>query len=617
MGEFPYKSLETTADSFTLKSTSLYHELSTDADKQGAVDATPLPACFGRYRRDSFIGRGGFGEVWRAFDPDLDCYVAIKTPRTDRRFPERVIEDFLTEARKLATLRDCPGVMTVFDVGNENGFAYIVSELLEGGCLETVLRRRPLPRDDAVRLLAHIAESLHQAHLKGLVHRDLKPANILLTKNGVPTIVDFGLAVNEEEQLGETRGKLGTRAYMSPEQAAGHSRHANSQSDIYSLGVMLYVMLTQRLPFVANHWQEYREQLLLRAPRPLRTIDNHISPQLERICLKCLAKNPEDRYTTAADLARELRASLVQQEPRRSRLGGLLAIFAAFPIAVTAAVMAIPSVRDSVKPPAAPQHAARPISPPRERPRLPTAADPPRGLSRLSPAEPVQHPPEPRLLPLGHPRRGTLVETRWTMQMRQGPQELIWPGYRGKSAHGFDEQDSVFVVTSDHIRLYEMAEIPETDCQVSIDLHQPIHTGGFGIFLGYHVAPVNGMDQARFQLIRLVPVRVRDGRIVYHVKREKAGIWPSSGKLFIEKEFGYQPVSSAWMNGPTRVRIQIKNRQIFSVVWGKTELTKLVSPEIEQHLDSTDYANWGIFHEAGTTWVAKPLQTPRPPSKTH
>lgn len=278
----------------------------------------------GRYRLEERVGRGGFGEVWKALDPELHRPVAIKLARCDRMQSLELIEQLRTEARRAAGLKH-DGIVPVYDIVNDAAGAYIVSEFVAGETLGARIRRGPLATNEAVAIVIQVARALHYAHTRGVIHRDVKPGNILLRTGAGAVITDFGLAATEDELVKERSGTFGTVRYMSPEQVRGESHTCDGRSDIYSLGVVLYELLTHRAPYPGENSSEYKEQVLTRPARPLRSIDERIDPQLERICLKCLSKRVEDRYATCDELAKLLMQVQRGNAPRRWKRRGMVA----------------------------------------------------------------------------------------------------------------------------------------------------------------------------------------------------------------------------------------------------------------------------------------------------
>jgi serine/threonine protein kinase len=263
---------------------------------------------FGRYFILKRLGRGGMGTVYLAEDTQLGRPVALKIPRWTEEDDPRTLARFYREARAAALIQH-PNLCPVYDVGQLNGVHYLTMAYIEGQPLgEWARSRQSLPQHQAADLVRRLALALEEAHRQGVVHRDLKPSNIMLTRRGEPVILDFGLAHRAsvgDARLTQSGDVLGTPAYMAPEQVLGKLQNVGPGCDVYSLGVILYELLTGRLPF-PGRTVEVLAQLLTARPPPPSSHRPDLDPALEAICMRALSKDVADRYATMADLARAL-----------------------------------------------------------------------------------------------------------------------------------------------------------------------------------------------------------------------------------------------------------------------------------------------------------------------
>jgi serine/threonine-protein kinase len=263
------------------------------------------------YRILGVLGRGGMGLVYSAHHLALDRRVALKVVLGGDHASDEQRVRFLTEARAVAQLLH-PNIVQIYEIGETEGLPYFSLEYVDGGSLEQKVGRLPQEPRWSAALVESIARAMHVAHRGSIIHRDLKPANVLLTQDGTPKITDFGLAKRLETDSGQTRtgSIMGTPTYMAPEQAWGRTADVGRHSDLYSIGAILYTLLTGRPPFQGTSALETLEQVRTQEPVPPSRLQPKLPGDLETICLKCLEKEPAKRYETALDLADDLRRFL-------------------------------------------------------------------------------------------------------------------------------------------------------------------------------------------------------------------------------------------------------------------------------------------------------------------
>ena len=261
----------------------------------------------GDYELLEEVGRGGQGVVFRARQKSLNRTVALKVISLGQWASKAHVKRFRREAEAAASL-DHPSIVPIHEVGERDGSCYFSMQFIEGGQLDEVVRRTPMAIRQAAELIAKVARTVHYAHEHGILHRDIKPGNILLDKNGEPHLTDFGLArwLDTQSSVTRTIDVLGTPSYMAPEQAAGDNAKLTSATDVYGLGAVLYQLLTGHPPFAGGTTYETIQLLLDTEPRPPRSLNPKIDRDLSTICLKCLEKDPQRRYSSALALAEDL-----------------------------------------------------------------------------------------------------------------------------------------------------------------------------------------------------------------------------------------------------------------------------------------------------------------------
>jgi eukaryotic-like serine/threonine-protein kinase len=266
-----------------------------------------------RYEVEGRIGAGGMAEVWRGHDRVLNRTVAIKTLLPQFARDASFVDRFRREAQAAARLNH-PGIVSVYDTGTDGGTPYIVMHLIEGKTLADFLESgKRLPPPKAAEIAQEVAEALAAAHAHGVIHRDIKPANIMITREGKVLVMDFGIArmISGPETAPQTSAVMGTASYLSPEQAQGHA--VDARTDIYSLGVVLYEMLTGRPPFTGDSPMAIAYKQVNATPEAPSSVNPDVPPELDAVVMRALSKNPANRYQTGQEFADDL---------ERARTGG-------------------------------------------------------------------------------------------------------------------------------------------------------------------------------------------------------------------------------------------------------------------------------------------------------
>lgn len=528
------------------------------------LPAAPQNRSIGRYRLDRRLGQGSFGEVWLGYDPRLCREVAVKLPRAGSIRLIGGTDYFLGEARRLAALK-IAGIVPVYDADTINGQTFIVSEFVEGGTLAEALQAGQLSQRAMLRLLVKASEILDQAHESGIIHRDVKPANILLTREGHPVIADFGLAVTREELLHKPGSKAGTFVYMAPESLRGDTEHIDRRADVFSLGIILVEMLTGERPFTLTQGDGPETHLEHREVRPAAELFARIPKRFRRICQRALAENPENRYPTAREFARELREAIIWQAPLwLFGLGGIGIIGLLAGLTLGLAQLTLPNAE------------------------LPSPPTPPAPM--------VPEPIDPLVA--------------WGEPFGVGPLSLPVPGLEVPESLGIDPERQAINLTSRGHTFAQLGTLEGEAVKLSVTLDRTTwNLGSCGLFFGYGPNPAGGPSEVAYHEVGLTIQKVEGQGEFLHVTRVYGYLDPNSIYLNPRRTMG--EARFPYPTTPKRLEVEIDAQGIHAVRFDGQEIPEMSLDFHNQRSPKGSYLGpWGVSNHQGTTWVSEPSITP-------
>jgi serine/threonine protein kinase len=547
-------------------------------------DAAAVPSNLyriGRYLLIEKVGAGGFGVVYRARDELLEREVALKIPRRERLQSERAVASFLNEARSAAKLHH-PGIVGVYDVGQaDDGSYFIAMEFVHGQSLTKLIKQRRLSFDEAGSLVTKIADAVHEAHKQGLVHRDLKPSNVLVDGAMEPHVVDFGIAVSEDQQRNLAGDIAGTVPYMSPEQVVGEVHLMDGRTDIWSLGVILYQLLTGRHPFGGNHATDLLEQILRRNPKPPRQIDDRIPKRLEAVVLKALQKHPPQRFNTMRDLADALRecgddesshqANLASEshvegtmlQSSRKTWGGVFHKVGLYLLPILCAVALIINLTASR-----------------------------RGKDGAS------------LDPSKNAMSAGIIRNVWQPMLVARPREALWSRFKEGGVWNHDADARSLSIDSQGLGMLKIEETNAASFKLQVGILKNSQSGQAGVFFGHHDSlEPDGSTATQMQAIYLLCYRDEQGQQAFDIRRDSITLVPTS--VGVPSVRRYHKLACPVPQPPLEeitLEIDIVAGRLNAVRWGGLVLKQLADHDIGPDNPPPECrGTFGVFNELGAT----------------